>query len=95
VTIARRSANIRCVVLDRRMALALGALVSCGGTNAVPLADGGATCPSVAVVDALTSERASCSFAAGAMPLETLAISAERRAEIPIRHVIVLMKENS
>jgi phospholipase C len=43
---------------------------------------------------ALGAERSACGFSAGAMPTDTLPISQDERAEIPIRHVVILMKEN-
>jgi phospholipase C len=42
----------------------------------------------------LATERASCGFQTGARPTDTLPITEDERAEIPIRNVIVLMKEN-
>jgi phospholipase C len=38
--------------------------------------------------------RASCSFAAGAMPNDTLGLTEAARKALPIKHVIVMMKEN-
>jgi len=76
------------------------AVTSCGegaiGGSVVDL-DSGAdapVCPAVARVDLLVSQRESCAFQAGAMPRDTIGISAEETLAIPIRHVIVLMKEN-
>ncbi len=44
--------------------------------------------------DALTGARAACTFGKGALPEQTLGIAAADAARIPIRHVIVAMKEN-
>ncbi|HVV48490.1 MAG TPA: alkaline phosphatase family protein [Polyangia bacterium] len=46
------------------------------------------------VGDPLTARRAACAFAAGALPTETLPITEAQRAAIPIRHVVIVMKEN-
>lgn len=43
---------------------------------------------------AYQAAREACTFAAGAGPEEALGISASALARIPVRHVIVLMKEN-
>jgi phospholipase C len=51
-------------------------------------------CPSPIANDQLAASRASCAFHAGDMPKATLGLSAEEQLAIPIRHVIVLMKEN-
>jgi phospholipase C len=59
-----------------------------------PLESGAPTCPSAPVLDPISARRAACAFGAGAMPLETLGITADFRNAIPIRHVVVLMKEN-
>jgi phospholipase C len=44
--------------------------------------------------DAHASERASCAFTAGAHAAETLGIDGKTAAAFPIRHVIIMMKEN-
>jgi phospholipase C len=54
----------------------------------------GSVCPSPVAADPLASRRASCSFPAGSIPRDTLGISAAEQQAIPIKHVIVLMKEN-
>jgi phospholipase C len=59
----------------------------------VPI-DTGPRASNQAAVLAAGAERAACTFAAGAKPADTLAIDADDLAAIPIRHVIVLMKEN-
>lgn len=52
------------------------------------------TCPSAPRVDPMAAARAACSFGSGAMAIETLGITPELESAIPIRHVVVLMKEN-
>jgi phospholipase C len=52
------------------------------------------TCPSPVAIDAKAGARSSCTFKAGAMPLDTIGISATDRMAIPIRHVIIVMREN-
>ncbi len=42
----------------------------------------------------LASQRSACVFGTGARVTDTLDITADERAEIPIEHVVVLMKEN-
>lgn len=44
--------------------------------------------------EARAAERAACAFGPGAKPEETLGIAAGALARMPIRHVIVVMKEN-
>ena len=56
--------------------------------------DGGATCPSPVPADPLASKRASCTFTTGALVKDTLGVDDKARAAIPIKHVIVMMKEN-
>jgi phospholipase C len=52
------------------------------------------TCPSPVAIDVKAGARSSCTFKAGATPLDTIGISAAERTAIPIRHVIILMREN-
>jgi len=42
----------------------------------------------------LVAQRAACAFGVGALATDTLPITESERAAIPIKHVIVLMKEN-
>lgn len=42
----------------------------------------------------LAAQRSACAFSSGARSTETLDITEDERAEIPIKHVIILMKEN-
>ncbi|HUB08194.1 MAG TPA: alkaline phosphatase family protein [Myxococcales bacterium] len=44
--------------------------------------------------DPAAQQRASCAFGQGALASQTLGITPDVAAEIPIRHVIVMMKEN-
>jgi phospholipase C len=53
-------------------------------------ADSGCPVPA----DPLAGQRAACTFATGALVRDTLGLSDPARAAIPIKHVIVLMKEN-
>lgn len=56
--------------------------------------DSSFTCPLVLPVDTLAASRAACAFHAGAKAEETLGIAPEDALRIPIRHVLVVMKEN-
>jgi phospholipase C len=51
-------------------------------------------CPLVVPPDSRATERAACQFGAGATADETLGIPRELAGNFPIRHVIVMMKEN-
>jgi len=44
--------------------------------------------------DPLATRRAACAFAGGARPTATLPLSETSRAAIPIKHIVVIMKEN-
>jgi phospholipase C len=50
------------------------------------------TCPTIVPADTLASQRSGCAFTAGAHASETLGVSTS--TAFPIRHVIVMMKEN-
>jgi phospholipase C len=75
-----------------------------GGGSDGPLGDGAegggtwkndaGTCPSPIPTDPLASQRTACTFTTGAAVHDTLGISDAARASIPIKNVIVLMKEN-
>lgn len=56
--------------------------------------DGGACTPTPVPTDPLADQRKACTFAAGAKVADTLGLSEADRGKIPIKHVIVLMKEN-
>jgi phospholipase C len=66
-----------------------GTDLASGGTT-----DGGAACPSAVPIDPLAADRLSCRFAAGATAAETIGLDDAARAKLPIRHVVVVMKEN-
>jgi hypothetical protein len=53
-----------------------------------------ATCPSAVAPDPIASQRAACAFTTGALVKDTLGISEAARAAIPIKTIIVMMKEN-
>jgi phospholipase C len=55
--------------------------------------DGGA-CPSAPRTDAMLSQRQACAFKAGDKASTTLDLGATERAAIPIKHIVVVMKEN-
>ncbi|HLK92630.1 MAG TPA: alkaline phosphatase family protein [Polyangia bacterium] len=44
--------------------------------------------------DSLAAQRSACVFGTGARVTDTLDITPDERAEIPLRHVVILMKEN-
>ena len=83
-------------------ALALLLFVGCGGTGGNGGGGGGsgggssdmAMCPNLQINDTQAAMRASCGFAAGALPTDTLGVSEPMRKALPIKHIIVLMKEN-
>jgi len=81
------------------LALGLPVLAGCGAPGETapeagsPVEAGGA-CQSVPLADPKASLRAQCTFTAGALVRDTLGISDEARAAIPIKHIIVMMKEN-
>ena len=55
--------------------------------------DAAPTCPS-SFADPVRERRDACTFAAGAKATDTLGLTEDQRKAIPIKHVIVLMKEN-
>ncbi len=57
-------------------------------------ADPALACGTTFPNDALASARASCTFTAGSHPSESLGIDAATLGSTPIRHVIIVMKEN-
>jgi phospholipase C len=57
-------------------------------------ADAGPGGDAAALPDPYEERRAACAFGVGAKVTETLPISESARAAIPIKHVVVLMKEN-
>ena len=63
-------------------------------TNMKTPSDPVVRCGLVMPPDSGADDRASCVFGAGALASETLGVPSDVSAAIPIRHVIVLMKEN-
>lgn len=55
---------------------------------------GGATCPSKVVADSHAAQRSACSYVSGDLPAKTLDLTEAERAQIPIKHIVVIMKEN-
>lgn len=53
-----------------------------------------ASCPQPVPPDPLATQRAACMFTAGAKVRDTIGIGDAERAAIPVKHVVVLMKEN-
>jgi phospholipase C len=54
----------------------------------------GMTCPSPVPPDPLAGMRQSCSFPSGALPSTTLGLDDATRKALPIKHIVVVMKEN-
>lgn len=75
-----------------------GCRTECRSTNAgkiPPTADDPPlTCPLVLPADGHEVERVACAFGPGATAEETLGIPPQLAGELPIRHVIVVMREN-
>ncbi len=63
-------------------------------TMQTPPDDPKLACGVVLPVDTLADQRAACTFATGTPAAASLGVAATTAAAIPIRHVIVLMKEN-
>jgi phospholipase C len=59
-----------------------------------PEPDAGPTCPSPAAADDHLAERLACAFGPGALAADTVGLDEAARARLPIRHIIVMMKEN-
>src|SRR5690242_9421972 len=53
-----------------------------------------ATCPSPVAADPHLADRLACRFTAGARAADTVGLDDATRAALPIKHVIVIMKEN-
>jgi phospholipase C len=80
--------------------LALLALVGCSST---PSSGGGGqgggggsgpTCPSPLADDPLAAQRQACAFTTGAKVADTLGLTPAARAALPVKNIVVLMKEN-
>ena len=86
------------------LALAVCALLACDpqrgrwGLQAISTmqtpADPDAGCGVTLPADPALAEREACTFGSGELPTRTLGISPELAAQLPIRHVIVMLKEN-
>lgn len=63
-------------------------------TLATPADDPSLGCGVHVPADALEERRAACAFGPGALPAATLGVDPTVAAAIPIRHVIIMMKEN-
>jgi phospholipase C len=57
-------------------------------------AEVGACVPAPPAPDPLAAKRAACTFGVGALPTETLPLTEAARAALPLKHVIIVMKEN-
>lgn len=77
---------------------ASGCRTECRSVNAgvVPATpdDPPLTCPLTLPADPHATEREACSFGPGALAAETLGVPAELARALPIRHVVVVMREN-
>jgi len=89
---------LRVVVLILLSALVSACRGDCRSLNAgkVPPTpeDPPLVCPLVLPQDVYGGERAACAFGAGATSEQTLGLPTQLGRELPIRHVIVVMKEN-
>lgn len=65
-----------------------------GGGGSATGGGGGTSCPAPPIPDPQKAAREACTFAAGATVADTLGISEEVRAAIPIQHIVVVMQEN-
>jgi phospholipase C len=52
------------------------------------------SCPSPVPADPLADARQECQFKSGAMPADTVGLDDAARAQLPIKHIVVMMKEN-
>jgi len=64
------------------------------GADASAASDAWADTPPPLMRDPFAGQRTACHFGAGARVTQTLPITAAARAAIPIKHIVVLMKEN-
>jgi phospholipase C len=60
----------------------------------LPADDLARACPSPQRADPYAAMRAACAFQAGALPADTVGFSDAERARVPIKHIVVIMKEN-
>src|SRR5262249_51798554 len=62
--------------------------------DAATTLDAALACPSPIASDPLVADRLSCRFGAGALPAATVGLDETARRTLPLRHVVVIMKEN-
>ena len=76
--------------------IALLGLIACSSSSVEPpQPDAGPPCGlDTSTVDSMATNRAACTFAAGAKVADSLGLGARDRARIPITHVVVVMQEN-
>jgi phospholipase C len=65
-----------------------------GGGAQVVMPEGGGACPSPVPADSTATQRKACMFMPGALVADTLGLTAAARQNIPLKHIIVVMKEN-
>jgi phospholipase C len=65
-----------------------------GGDGGATGGDGGGACSTPPAADPLEPMRTSCAFAAGALARDTIGLDDATRAKLPIKHIVVIMKEN-
>jgi phospholipase C len=65
-----------------------------GGGSQVSMPEGGGACPSPVPADSTATQRKACMFKAGDLVAATLGVTAADRQKIPLKHIIVVMKEN-
>jgi phospholipase C len=68
--------------------------VSSPRDSAIETGEGGGACSTPVGADSMANLRASCTFKTGAKVADTLGITAAQRAALPIKQVVVMMKEN-
>ncbi|HVZ71308.1 MAG TPA: alkaline phosphatase family protein [Polyangia bacterium] len=64
------------------------------GADASAGSDAAPACSTPIAADLMTAKRGACTFGRGALATDTLPITEAQRAAIPIKHIVVLMKEN-
>jgi phospholipase C len=66
-----------------------------GANNNAPTpGDGPLVCGQTIPPDTKAAQRSACSFGSGALPADTLGVPQALLSSLPIRHVIIMMKEN-
>lgn len=71
--------------------VAVGTVANCAGAGSSAQ---GPTCPLILPPDTQANARAACTFGTGARVADTLGITADVAKQIPIKNIVVLMKEN-